>query len=158
MDWQTAQAFNRIFRAQNYHTALLEAIYGMVAQYDDNKVKVLIDKLAAARNALQSSIDKDQPFSTKENEMASHPVIDALVAEVTADTGVMTSATLLINGFAARMDAAVQAALAGGATAEQLKPVTDEVAALKAGRDALAAAVAANTPAAPTPQVTSKKR
>jgi len=58
--------------------------------------------------------------------------------------GVVDSATALINGLAARIQAAVDAAVANGATAEQLQPVTDEVAALKAKSDALAAAVAAN--------------
>jgi hypothetical protein len=38
----------------------------------------------------------------------------------------------------------IDAALANGATAAELQPVTDEVAALKSANDALAAAVAAN--------------
>ena len=74
-------------------------------------------------------------------------VLDDLKAEVENDVTVMGSATKLINGFAARLQAAVDAALANGATAEQLAPVTDEVAALKAGSADLAAAVQANTPA-----------
>jgi len=58
--------------------------------------------------------------------------------------GVVDSATALINSFATRIQAAVDAAIGNGATAEQLQPVTDEVTALKAKSDALAAAVAAN--------------
>lgn len=76
-------------------------------------------------------------------------VLDDLAAQVAANTAVEASATTLINGIAARIQAAVDAAIAGGATAEQLKPVTDEVASLKASSDALAAAVQANTPPAP---------
>jgi hypothetical protein len=56
----------------------------------------------------------------------------------------MNSATTLINGIAARVQAAVTAAIANGATAEQLAPVTAEVANMKTATDALAAAVAAN--------------
>jgi hypothetical protein len=58
--------------------------------------------------------------------------------------GVVESATAFINGMAARIQAAVDAALENGATAAELQPVTDEVTALKAKSDALAAAIAAN--------------
>ncbi len=58
--------------------------------------------------------------------------------------GVVDSATALVNSFAGRIQAAVDAAIGNGATAEQLQPVTDELAALKGKSDALAAAVAAN--------------
>ena len=78
-----------------------------------------------------------------------NPTLDALAAQVTATNTVIGSATQLINGIADRIQAAVDAAVAGGATAADLAPVTDEVNALKAASDALAAAVQANTPAAP---------
>lgn len=68
------------------------------------------------------------------------PVIDA----VEAAKGVEQSAIEFVNGVAARISAAVDAALANGATAEQLVPVTDEATALKAKSDELAAALAAN--------------
>jgi len=77
-------------------------------------------------------------------------VLDSLAAEVTQDTDVMSSAATFINGSQARLEAAVKEALANGATAEQLAPVQAEVDALKARREELAAAVAANTPAAPS--------
>jgi hypothetical protein len=73
-----------------------------------------------------------------------NPTLDALQAQVTASIGAEQSATTLINGFAARMQAAIDAALAGGATAAELAPVQAEVDSLKASSDALAAAVAAN--------------
>ncbi len=75
------------------------------------------------------------------------PVLDALQAEVARDVTVMGSATTLINGIAARIQAAVDAAIAGGATSAQLAPVQDEVNQLTAAADQLAAAVQANTPA-----------
>lgn len=77
-----------------------------------------------------------------------NPTLDALAAQVTATTDVEDSAIALINGIAARIQAAVDAAIAGGATAADLAPVTDEIALLKAKTDALSAAVAANTPGA----------
>ena len=77
-----------------------------------------------------------------------NPILEQLKAEVTEDVTIMGSATKLINGFAARLQEAVNAALANGATAEELAPVTDELAALNAGSDELAAAIQANTPSA----------
>ncbi len=74
--------------------------------------------------------------------------LDALAAQVKANTDAEASAVTVITGIAARIQAAVDAAIAGGATAEDLKPVTDEVAALKASSDALSAAIVANTPSA----------
>lgn len=76
-------------------------------------------------------------------------LLAALRDEVAQVTSVETSAMVLINGFAARQQAAIDAALANGATAAQLAPIQDNVDALKASSDALAASVAANTPAAP---------
>ena len=75
-------------------------------------------------------------------------VLADLQAQVKANTDVDDSATLLINGIAARIQAAVDAAIANGATAAELAPITDEIASLKKSSDALAAAVVANTPAA----------
>jgi len=78
-------------------------------------------------------------------------VIDDLVAQATVNESVEDSAVIVLNGLQARIDAAVQAALAGGATADQLSAVTQISTDLKSHADAMAAAVAANTPAAPTP-------
>ena len=78
-----------------------------------------------------------------------NPTLDALAAQVAQTTSVEQSAVQALNGVAARIQAAVDAAIAGGATAAQLAPITDEVNQLQASSAALAAAVAANTPAAP---------
>jgi len=75
-------------------------------------------------------------------------VLDDLAAQVKANTDAEASAVIVLNGIAARIAAAVQAAIANGATAEELAPVSDEVTALKSSADALSAAVVANTPAA----------
>jgi len=80
--------------------------------------------------------------------MASQTLAD-LQAQVKATTDAEDAATQLLNGLAARIQAAIDAAIANGATAAELKPVADEVVALKSSTDALSAAVVANTPAGP---------
>lgn len=77
----------------------------------------------------------------------SSPILDALAAQVKANTDAEASAVVVLNGLAARIDAAVAKALANGATAAELQPVSDEVSALKSSADALSAAIVANTPA-----------
>ncbi len=74
-----------------------------------------------------------------------NPVLADLKAAVEKTTQVEASAVTLINGIAARIQAAIDKALENGATAEELQPLTDEVAQLNSQADALAAAVAANT-------------
>jgi len=76
------------------------------------------------------------------------PTLDALAAAVTKATTVEASALALITGIGARIQTAVSAAVANGATAAELAPVQAEADALSASADALAAAVLANTPAA----------
>jgi hypothetical protein len=76
------------------------------------------------------------------------PILGNLTAQVAQTTSVDASAKVLIDGFAARMQAAVDAALSNGATAEELAPVQAEVDALTQSSSDLAASVAANTPAA----------
>jgi hypothetical protein len=73
--------------------------------------------------------------------MAVPQILTDLDAEVTKTTGVMASAAVALRGVAARIQAAVDAAIAGGATADQLAPVQAEVDALKAGSQDLAAAI-----------------
>jgi hypothetical protein len=76
--------------------------------------------------------------------------IAALKQEIQNDTTVIGSAVALINGFAQRLQEAIAAALAAGATEAQLLAMTELNTSLAANDQALAAAVAANTPA-PTP-------
>lgn len=64
---------------------------------------------------------------------------DALVAQVTANT--------TVEGSAATLIAAIAAQLAANPTPAQVSALASQ---LKTSGDALAAAVAANTPAAPT--------
>ena len=75
-------------------------------------------------------------------------ILAKLDAEVTKATTVMSSAVTLIKGIAVRVQAAVDAALANGATADELAPVQAEADALAASSTDLANAVIENTPAA----------
>lgn len=68
-----------------------------------------------------------------------------LTAQVTKATTVETSAQALIDGFGAKLQAAIDAALANGATGAELQPLKDLGTALDTESDALAASVAANT-------------
>ncbi len=80
--------------------------------------------------------------------MTGSEIIAALTAQVTKATTVEKSAQTLIEGISTRIADAVAAAIANGATADQLKPVADLGTALDAESDALQTAVTANTPAA----------
>jgi hypothetical protein len=73
-----------------------------------------------------------------------NPVVGTLVTDVTNAKGAMESATVLLNGFQARLDAAVAQALANGASEAELQPLTDLSTSFEADTAALAAAVAAN--------------
>ena len=74
-----------------------------------------------------------------------NPIIEEWRLEVEATNGAMESATVFINGSAARLEGAVAAALDKGATEEQLAPIAEEIAFQKAKRDEMAAAIAANS-------------
>lgn len=77
-----------------------------------------------------------------------NPALDDLSAQITQATSVEDSAAALINGISQRITDAVNAAIGNGATADQLKPVSDLGTALKASSDKLQDAITANTPAA----------
>ena len=87
--------------------------------------------------------------------------LETLKAQIQKTTEVEASAVKLINGIAERVQKAVEAATANGATAEELAPVQAEADSLKASADMLAGAVLANTPAAtpanPTVKTSKKK-
>lgn len=67
------------------------------------------------------------------------------IAAVENATDVMLTATVLINGIAARINSAVAEALLNGATAAELQPLSDLSVALAATATELADAVLANT-------------
>ncbi len=76
--------------------------------------------------------------------MANQIVAD-LVAAVAAENTVISGAIVLINGFSQRLADGIAAALAGGASAADLAPLTDLKADIDAHAKALGDAVQANT-------------
>lgn len=101
-------------------------------------------KLQAAMANLGVNIlhRKAQPF------MAS-PLLQNITDDVNNATTVVKSATLLVTGFQQRLEDAIAAAIAGGATEAQLQPVSDLSDALEADAALLASAIAAHTPMPP---------
>lgn len=71
-------------------------------------------------------------------------ILEDLKSKVAKAKGAMDSATELINGFKAKVDAAVAKALENGATSEELEPLTALSAQIDTDAEELAAAVAAN--------------
>lgn len=67
------------------------------------------------------------------------------IATINDTVGVMQSATALINAFASKLQAAVDAALDNGATSAELQPLLDLKASLDTEKSNLATAVAANS-------------
>jgi hypothetical protein len=119
---------------------------------DGPMLQFLTDQLQKSSNELQIALAPYLPQLSPANSkgITVNPILQSLADQVTATTSAEASAVTLINGIAQRIADAVAAAIAGGATAAQLQPVTDEVTALKASADALSAAIAANTPSAPS--------
>lgn len=74
----------------------------------------------------------------------SNAILGVLSEQITATEGVIASAVVLINGIGARISAAVEAAIANGATEAELAPFTTLEAELEASTTALSDAVAAN--------------
>lgn len=72
-------------------------------------------------------------------------VLEDLRLSVERTTTVIQSAVTLINGIAARIQTAVDKAVANGASEAELAPVRAEVDALNVSADALASAVQTNT-------------
>jgi ABC-type transporter Mla subunit MlaD len=107
--------------------------------------------LRSVRNNTNLSSNMESDMAAKPKLATTNPVLEQLRGQVEAANGAMASATVLINGIAARVQAGIDAALANGATADELAPLTDEVNSLKNASDELSAAVQANTPNVPTP-------
>lgn len=74
-----------------------------------------------------------------------NPALGNLEADITEARTVVKGATILVEGFQERLDKAVEAAIANGATAEQLQPLSDLSDGLEADVKVLAAAVQKNT-------------
>lgn len=126
--------------------------FAAILRGEDDKLRGMSDKLNDATRDLKKEIEQNFPGSITESnnvgEDMPNPVLSDLNASVNEATTVMQSAQTLIDGIASRIQAAVDAAIANGASAAELEPVVAEVNALRAASTGLAASVQANTPAA----------
>jgi hypothetical protein len=122
------------------------------------QVRTLTNLLSRSRSKLQHALEvanHSAAPSAQPNVKELHlknPLdiaIDELTTEVSAITSVADSAIALINGIPALIDAAVEKALAAGASPEELGAITGLSENLKTKAAALAAAVEANTTAIP---------
>jgi len=102
---------------------------------DDEKINELV---ASLNKSTQSLLEAE-----KRTKMPAQVLTDLQNATAKAK-GAMESATVLINGIAARVQAAVDKAIAGGASAADLAPVQQLVIDLNTDASALSDAVAAN--------------
>jgi hypothetical protein len=130
----------------------LEVIY----RGDLTALMALLDRISGSSVVAAAAASLNAESDALESALSSHPQIGVrimaapatetlaqLTASVTRIVGVAESAIAVINGITARITAAVQAALDGGATAEELAAaVGAEVARIDAEAEALAAAVA----------------
>jgi hypothetical protein len=91
--------------------------------------------LRALKQEVQTMSQVDDDLSELKDDVAELTTVDQ-------------SAIALINGIQGQIAAAVAAAQAAGATPAQLQSLSDLHTAISAQKDAMAAAVAANTPAA----------
>lgn len=84
------------------------------------------------------------------NQADVNAAYDSLAAQVTKNTDAEAGAVTILNGLAARITAAVSAAIAATPTITpaQLAGISAEATALQTSAGALGAAVVANTPAA----------
>jgi hypothetical protein len=114
------------------------------------ELKTSREKLATALGENTDSSTRQNAAETKEESMGGPQAIDDMVTEVHDTVGVMDSAIVYIETVPTLIANAVSEALANGATAEQLAPLTDLHTQLDAKRQALADALAANAPPAPT--------
>lgn len=113
----------------------------------DTKLTALAGSLHSSSETLEAAVNASKGQVTFTQGMVPMNPLDTLTAEITKANTVISSAVTLINGIKAQQDAAVQQALANGATAAQLQPIIALGTNLSTNADALSAAVAASTPA-----------
>ena len=114
-----------------------------------NNIRRQIERLRRSEDALRNALKLPIRETLLGDSMTPQQMIDALVAQVTATIGVEASAVTFINGVPGLISAAVTAALAGGATAAQLAPLSTLAANLQTSAAAITAAIAANAPTPP---------
>jgi hypothetical protein len=138
----------RLWRIEQVLHLLVGAFHDLNdTKTDKKKIAKAVAQLKASADKLKIATEVNAPhphFSGESNVAVK--VLDDLASQVKANTDAEAAAVVVLNGIGARVQAAVQAAIANGATAEELAPVQAEVDSLKASADALSAAIVANTP------------
>lgn len=125
-----------------------DAILALEDGLGNRELEAKLTELKKARTALEAAVAAQTPthlLATTEGNPQMNP-LQPVIDEMTNDVTVMTAATTFIGTVPGLISAAVAAAIANGATAAQLQPVTDLGTQLTAQRNALQAALAANTP------------
>lgn len=150
-----------IFIAAVFALAVLVYVLDVILDWWLNGNSKDLKDLETSTAALSAAVQRNQPrdaasvprngshTQAAERDTSMNPNIQPMHDAIAAAKTAQESAILLINGIAARIQAAKDQAVANGATEEQLAPFADEIAALNADSTALAAAVVANTPSAP---------
>ncbi len=104
----------------------------------------LLNALDASTSRIQVELDAITA-RIKAMSATMQTAIDSLTQQVAAETTVNASAVTLINGFAARLQTAIDAATAAGASPAQVQALTDLAASVETNTASLSAAVASNT-------------
>jgi hypothetical protein len=125
--------------------------YGLT-EYAQRVIVRATQDLRAATSRLDEAVARNRDPHTRSThhpqigdsmtDQSSAVLLESLRLSVASTVDVMASAKTLIDGIAGRIQAAVDAAVAKGATAEQLAPINEEIAALTGGSSDLASSVA----------------
>lgn len=114
----------------------------------EDVIEVLVGWIRSQHQRLSAALAGGPCPSRPVREFNMPADLQPLIDEITQADTVIDSAVVFIAGIPALIAAAVAAAIAGGATAVQLKPVTDLGDTLKAKAQALSDAMTTNTPQA----------
>lgn len=125
--------------------AALEAARRRLAESNDDLAATLA---GAGSDPTASGPRGDLMAKRKASAAAAAANLQPVIDEMTRTVGVEQSAIVFIAGVPNLIQAAVDDAIAGGATAEQLQPLLDLKDAVAAKNDELLAALTANAPTA----------
>jgi hypothetical protein len=114
-------------------TAIIAAFIGIVLVFCYIRIEFLLDQIRAQLKGASMS----------------NPQLDTIIAQLHADSDRDNATLTFIQSVPALISDAVAKAVANGATPEQLQALTDIVSELSQKGTSIAAAIAANTVAAP---------
>ncbi len=116
----------------------------------DQSIRILAAWIRSQRQRLSSALHGHHSYKLAAPEFSRMAAdLKPLIDEITQADTVIDSAVVFITGVPKLIADAVAAALANGATAAELKPLTDLGDTLKAKAQNLQDAMTANTPPAP---------